>query len=138
MSAINAFVRRIFGGKSGDTTKWNPGDQADAETMAVGTINRVFKGPQGTGGFWSYHVKMASAAGATSAMKFYYSNLPNPDATNADHWVDSGITGVDLTATTAVFATKTGVFCEWIKAEATIANSGGTGWAWVRVGGVEC
>jgi hypothetical protein len=138
MSKFNAFVRRIFGGKSADgNIAWNTANQADGEALAVGTVRRVFKGPQGFGGFWSYHGKVTSVAGATSTVKFYYSNLPDPDPTNSAHWVDSGITAWDLTSTTAVQATKTGVFYEHIMAEAVVANSGGQLWLWVRTGSVE-
>jgi hypothetical protein len=140
MSAVNAYVRRIFGGKSGDgeegARRWNAANQADGEALAVATHSRMFKGPQRNGN-WSYQAKATSAAGATSTLKFYYSDLPNPDPGTAAHWVDSGIAAIDLTATTTVFATITGKFPEWIMAQAVIANSGGQVYLWVRSEGVE-
>lgn len=136
-------VRRIFGGaqaqESGryERSLDNPTDQAVAETLAVGTHRRVFRGPRGDGPHWSFHINRVSAAGATSALNFYYSNLPSPDPTNGDHWVASGITAVDLTLTTDILTTTGSVSAEWIKAEAVVVNSSGTLWAYVRVNGVE-
>lgn len=140
MSAINAQVRRIFGGKSGDAEdgarRWNAANQVDGEALGVATHSRMFKGPQRNGN-WSYQAKATSAAGAASTLKFYYSDLPNPDPTVAAHWVDSGITAIDLTSTATVFATVTGKFPEWIMAQAVIAASGGQIYVWVRSEGVE-
>lgn len=145
MSRNTSRTRRIFGGKetappTGTSLTYarpltNPTDQDAAESLAVGTHRRVFPGPAQGGQDWSYHVSPVTAAGATSTLKFYYSNLPNPDPTNADHWVDSSIS-IDLTATTDVHATVA-KYPVWIKAEAVIANSGGTLWAYVRSANVE-
>lgn len=131
-------VTRIFGGKypqvSGDYTRplLNPANQTDVETLAVGTTRRLFRGPKGSSNSWSYHVNVVGAAGATSTLKFYYSDLPNPDPTVAAHWKDSGITAIDLASAAVSFATKTGDFPEWIMAEAVVATSTGTVWAYVR------
>ena len=130
MSHIAAFVRMIFG-RPGPNS-----NQALGEALTVATHSRRFKGPQRNGN-WSYQVKAVSAAGATSTMKFFYSNLPDPDPDTAAHWVDSGITAIDLTATTTVHATVTGRFPEWIMAQAFIATSGGTVYCWVRSEGSE-
>lgn len=138
----NQNVRRIFGGALAGPNAYtrpllNETDQAVAETLAVGTTRRVFKGPVGDGAHWSYHISVVSAAGATSALTFKYSNLPNPDPTNADHWVDSGISPIDLNAAADSFATLGTKSPEWIMAEAVVANSTGTVWGYVRVGGVD-
>ena len=136
-------VRRIFGGgetqPSGkyDRPLTNPADQAVAETLAVGTHRRVFRGPRGDGPHWSFHISRVTACGATSALNFYYSNMPNPDPTNADHWVASGVSAVDLTSATDILTSVTSVTPEWIKAEAVVANSSGTVWGYVRVNGIE-
>lgn len=129
--------RRIFGGLLPQLTGvysrelLNPGDQAVAESLAVGTHRRVFPGPGAVEQSWSYHLNPVSAAGATSALNFFYSNLPNPDPTVAAHWVDSGITAINLTVTTPLHGT---VFKSalWIKAEAVIVTSAGTLWMYVR------
>jgi hypothetical protein len=140
MSALNAYVRRIFGGKSGDAEegarRYNAQNQVDGETLGVATHSRMFKGPQRNGN-WSYQGKAVTAFGASSTLKFYYSDLPNPDPTVAAHWVDSGITALDLTSTATFFATVTGKFPEWIKAEVVGQTSGGTFYLWVRSEGVE-
>lgn len=132
--------RRLFGGKPATPTTTyvnpldNPADQANAETLTVGTTRRVCKGPGGQGGFWSYHVYNATASGATSNMKIYFSNLPNPDPATAAHWKDSGITAIDLTTTaTSTQATRASDYYEWIMFEATAVTSGGTMWAYARV-----
>lgn len=131
---INSKVHRIFGGDGNESR--NEASQAAAETPIVGTTRRVFKGPQKRG-HWSYHLNNLSASGATSTVKFYYSNLPNPDPTIAAHWVDSGITAIDLTVVATSMATKADVFVEWIKAEAVVVTTAGTLWGYVRSEGDE-
>lgn len=133
---MHAFVRRIFGGKSASPADHNPATQAVGETLAVGTHSRRFRGPQ-RNGQWSYQAKATSAAGAASTLKFYYSDLPDPDPDTAAHWVDSGIAAIDLTATTTVFASVADKFPAWIMAEAVIAVSAGDLYLWVRSEGVE-
>ena len=148
MSINSTRARRIFGGKESapETSSLtysrplnNPADMVVAETLPVATTRRCFPGPKGdSGGVWSYHINVVTAAGATSTLKFYHSNLPNPDPTDATHWVDSGITAIDLTSTSAdAHATLTGKYPTWIKAEAVVANSTGTIWCYVRSAGVE-
>lgn len=136
-------TRRIFGGKEGRNTTAgesltyarpleNQGDQAIAETLAVGTTYRVFPGPCPGGHAWSYHVSPVSAAGATSKLEFFYSNLPKPDPTNADHWVESGVSDIALDATTDAFGTVITEAPAWIMAKATVVDTTGTVWAYVR------
>lgn len=146
MSRNTSRTRRIFGGKepvgSAGSARYsrelaNPADQAVAETLAVGTHRRVFHGPAKGGVGWSYHFSPVTAAGAASTLDFFYSNLPDPDPTNADHWVASGITQIDLTATTDLLATIPDKAPVWIKAEAVIAVSSGTCWMYVRCTNVE-
>ena len=143
--------RRIFGGKETAPTTgsaryarplFEPEDQAVAETLTVATINRMFPGPGQSqhpagGGVWSYHVNNVSPSGATSTLKFYFSNLPDPDPTDATHWKDSGITAIDLTAVAVSFATRTADFPLWILAQAVVVTSAGTIWAYVRTDGVD-
>lgn len=135
-NTITSFVRRIFGGNSGSPGHLNIANQAIGETLAIGTHSRKFKGPR-RNGEWSYQAKATSAAGATSTLKFFYSNLPDPDPDTAAHWVDSGISAIDLTATTTVFGSLADKFPEWIMAQAVIANSGGDLYVFVRSEGVE-
>lgn len=139
-NTIQAICRRIFGGKSGDgetgAQRFNVATQAVGETLAVATHSRKFKGPQRNGN-WSYQAKATAAFGATSTLKFYYSNLADPDPTNSAHWVDSGITAIDLTSTTTVRGDVTGKFPEWIMAQVVAAASGGDLYLWVRSEGVE-
>jgi hypothetical protein len=136
-------TRRIFGGAEAQVSGryerplLNPSNQDTAEQLAVGTHYRMFPGPRGVGGSWSYHINPTAAAGAASELSFMYSNLPSPDPTNAAHWLDSGITPIDLTATTDTFATVTGKAPVWICAKAVIAVSAGSLWAYVRSEGVE-
>lgn len=149
MARNTSRTRRIFGGSASstdpDSTSLtytraldNPANQAASETLAVTTHYRKFPGPSDdSGGVWSYHVNPTSAAGATSTLTFWYSNLPDPDPTNSAHWVDSGITSIDLTSTNDTFGTATGKFPVWIMAKAVIATSTGALWAYVRIGGVE-
>lgn len=146
--ALNPRSRRIFGGKN-DTSAaaagqrysrelLNEADQTQAETLPVGTVRRLFPGPKSGGtGYWSYHINNLSASGATSTLKFYYSDLPAPDPANAAHWKDSGITAIDLTAVAVSFATKTTDFPAWIMAEAIAVTSGGTLWGYVKTDGVD-
>lgn len=148
MSRNTSRTRRIFGGKEPQGAVAdvgsaayarplnNPTDQDASETLAVATHYRKFPGPSGLGE-WSYHVNPTSAAGAASALTFWYSNLPDPDPTNAAHWVDSGISSIDLTATTDAQASVTGKYFAWIMAKAVVAASTGALWAYVRVAGVE-
>lgn len=135
--------RRIFGGKN-DTAAaansqrytrelMNEADEAQAETLTVGTTRRVLRGPGGQGGFWSYHINNLSASGATSTLKIYFSNLPNPDPTNSAHWKDSGITAIDLTVVAATQATRASDYYEWILFEAIAVTTAGTLWGYARV-----
>lgn len=141
-SVRNARSRRIFGGAIAqpagryDRQLLNNEDQATAEALAVGTHRRVFPGPKGLDN-WSYFVSVTGAAGAASSLKFYFSNLPNPDPTVAAHWKDSGIAAIDLTAVAETFATRSGDYPEWVMAEAVVAVSGGSMLAYVRVAGMD-
>jgi hypothetical protein len=134
MAAINSKVRRILGGDG--TENYNDASQDRPETLPVGTTRRVFKGPTKQG-HWSFHCNVTTGGGATSTLKFYYSDLPNPDLTNANHWKDSGIAAVDLSVAGATFGNQADVFPEWIKAEAVVATSPAAGWMYVRSEGVE-
>lgn len=148
MSRPNSKVRRIFGGKesapaTGTSLTYqraltNPGDQAVAETLPVGTTYRRFPGPAGHHAWWSYHINVVTAAGATSTLTFWYSNLPDPDPTDATHWIDSGISSLDLTSTSAdIFATIADKAPAWIMAKAVVANSTGTIWGYVRTADID-
>jgi hypothetical protein len=135
MSFLQANVRRVFGGK-GDPAVWNTQSQEDGETLAIAAHKRMFKGPTVNGNF-SIHGRMTTAAGAASALKLYYSNLPNPDPTNANHWVDSGVAGVPLNVTTPFRVDVTGKFPEWVMVELTVAAAPGAGYVYARSEGVE-
>lgn len=151
MARNSTRTRRIFGGLEpqgavGDVGSAayarplnNPADQAVAESLAVGTHRRKFPGPEACPGtpWWSYHIEITGAAGATSALTFKYSWLPDPDPATAGHWEDSGIASLDLTATTDIMATIIEKAPVWIMAEAVIATSAGTLWGYVRTSGVE-
>ena len=143
MARNNTRTRRIFGGNLPQPAGYydrplnNPAGQAISETLAVGTYQRVFPGPALGHAAWSYHINPTSAAGATSALKFYYSNLSNPDPTDATHWVDSGVASISLSVLTDAFGTVTTHYPTWIKAEAVIVTSSGALWAFVRSGSVE-
>lgn len=136
MSKLNAASKRIFGGKpdnDGYTAPPHTATQDDHETIAAGTtVRRVFPGPKT--GTWSYHVDVV-AGGATSALKFYFSNLPNPDPANAAHWKDSGIAAINLAVTGVTFATRTGDLPEWVMAEASAVTSPVNLFAYVKLGG---
>lgn len=140
MAKFNAFVRRIFGkgayNGAQPTGNWRAEDQALGETLGVGTVRRMFKGPQRNGN-WSYGGRATAAGGAGSQLKFYYSDLPEPDPASLTEWVDSGITAVPLTATTAFRGDLTGKFPEWILAEVVIGTTPGDVYLWVRSEGVE-
>lgn len=149
MARSSSRTRRIFGGKAPQPTfaqqgtkayqreLENPTDQDVAETLAVGTHYRKFPGPAGSGSMWSYHINPTSAAGATSALTFWYSNLPDPDPETAAHWVDSGIAAIDLTSTADSFATVVDKAPVWIMAKAVIANSAGQLYGYVRSACIE-
>lgn len=151
MARNSTTTRRIFGGKEPQGTFAevgsaayarplnNPADQATAETLAVGTHRRVIPGPAALPGmpWWSYHIDVVTAAGATSALNIFYSWLPNPDPTVAAHWEASGISALDLTATTDVAGTIIEKAPAWILFEAVVANSAGTIFGYARCSGVE-
>lgn len=141
MSKMSPNSRRIFGGKPADDGKVYPfpdaNSQATAETLAVGTTRRIFRGPRDATGTWSYHVNVTEAAAATSELKFYFSNMPDPTAATAAHWKDSGITAIDLSTTGTAFATRTGDFPEWIMAEAVVVSNTADVWAYVRTSGID-
>jgi hypothetical protein len=141
MSIRNGQSRRLFGGAepqpSGkyDRPLRNNAQQATAESLAVGTHRRVMPGPRGAGASWSYFVSVTSAAGATSTLKAYVSNLPEPDPATAAHWEETDVS-IDLTAEGQTFATRTD-YAEWIKLEAVVANSAGSVLAFGRAAGVD-
>lgn len=136
--------RRIFGGGESQPTAGsavyvrpllNPNDQAVAESVAA-TTYRTFAGPVGENPHWSYHGYCSQAGGAGSALKFYASNLPDPDPTDATHW-GSALHTVAIDATGAFQATLTSEGYRWFKAEATIASGTAKFWAYVRANGVD-
>lgn len=105
--------------------------------MVHATSNaRKFKGPK-NGGRWSAHVNVTAASGATSAMTFGYSNLPDPDPAVDAHWKDSGVTSIDLTATGVTFVMKSDVCAEWIRCFPVVVTSAGAMYVWTRVDGVD-
>lgn len=136
MSKFNANTRRIFGGlPADDGYKAPPHDatQDDKESVTAGTtVRRVFKGPVGSSGSWSYHFDV-TAGGATSTLKFYFSDLPNPNPATAAHWKDSGITPIDLAVTATGFVTRTADYPEWIMAEVVAVTSAPSLWLYARV-----
>lgn len=151
MARNSTTTRRIFGGGEPQPTFAqagsaayarplnNPADQMTPETLAVGTHRRVIPGPAAQPGqpWWSYFIDVVSAGGATSALNIFYSWLPNPDPTQATHWEASGISALDLTATTDVAATVVEKAPAWIMFEAVVAASAATLVGYARVSGVE-
>jgi hypothetical protein len=146
MARNSTRTRRIFGGKEPardptDTTVYqrellNPADQAVAETLPVGTTRRRFPGPSGDG-LWSYFISCTEGGAATSELKFYFSNLPDPDPDTAGHWEDSGISAIDLSATGVTFATRPTDYPTWIMAEAVVVTNTADLLGYVRCAGVE-
>lgn len=136
--------RRIFGGGESQPTTgdaqyarplYNPQDQAVAESI-TGTVQRIFPGPVGENPHWSYHGYCSQAAGAVSTLKFYASNLPDPDPTDATHW-GAALHTVQIDATGAFQATVTSEGFRWLKAETTIASGTAKFWCYVRANGVD-
>lgn len=151
MARNSTRTRRIFGGGEPQATFAqigsaayarplnNPADQMVAESLAVGTHRRVIPGPEACPGmpWWSYFIDMVTAGGATSALNIFYSWLPNPDPTDAAHWEASGISALDMTATTDVSATIIEKAPAWIKFEAVVVTSAATLVGYARTSGVE-
>ncbi len=150
MARNSPTTRRIFGGGEPQPTFAqagalayarplnNPADQMVPESLAVGTHRRVIPGPMGNTYPWfSYFIDVVSAGGATSALNIFYSWLPNPDPTDASHWEASGITAIDLAATTDASATVMDRAPAWIKFEAVIVTSPATLVGYARSSGVE-
>lgn len=151
MARNSSRTRRIFGGAGGQPSFAaagsaayarpldNPADQAVAETLAVGTHRRVIPGPEAQPGtpWWSYHIDVVTAGGATSALNIFYSWLPNPDPTDATHWEASGIAALNLNATTDVASTIANQGPAWIMFEAVVAASACTLFGYARASGVE-
>jgi hypothetical protein len=134
-------MTRVFGGKPAATATTNPllnpSDQVVPETVAAGaTHRRVVMGPLGDGAHWSYHVRITTAGGATSSVKAFYSNLPDPDPTNADHWGAAEFTIDGAVAATSI-ATLGSKSPAWIKLEAQAVTSAMSLWGYVRVNGVD-
>lgn len=139
MSFINYNGIRIFGGMpSGDVQiqqGGSPTTQNVSETVAVGTTRRMFMGPKANAHF-SIHLLVDSAAGATSAMTVWYSNLPNPSLASDADWVqDTTIGALDLTVTGGKFTNAGNVDAEWVMLKAVVAASTGNIRAFVRVEG---
>ena len=78
---------------------------------------------------WSLHVSVVTASGATSALSFDYSNLPDPDPENDEHWEGSGISNIDLTAVAQTLVSGT-TPVQWVRVKPAVATSAGTIWAW--------
>lgn len=136
MSAIGSHVTRLFG-NSGTLADGSAINQLVPETVPVGTTARRFQGPR-EGGAWSAHVMTITAAGATSAMTFGYSNLPNPDPAVDSQWEDSGITAVDIaTVGSRVVRPALPVVCAWVRARAVVATSVGAVVVYVKSEGVS-
>ncbi len=138
MSNVTSTVHRIFGHPDAiGRLNVEANGQTLAETLAVGTTARRFRGPKANGHF-SIHARVASAAGATSVLTFWYSNLPDPDVDTEGHWVqDTGIADIDLTSVATNFVNVGNVNAEWIRAKAVVATTTGTAYMYTRVEGVD-
>lgn len=140
---------RLFGGKEPQPTTgkqqyqrplMNENDQAVVETLAVGTHNRVFPGPRGPYPCWSIHGNITEVAAATSSLKFYYSDLPNPDPGEVSHWklVDAAkIPTISLDSADSRQYTIVNDMFRWIKAEAVVVGNTCDLWLYAMVSGVN-
>lgn len=120
----------VYGGATGDQASravTNPSVQVTGEVLPVATYGRRVRGPRRNGNF-SFHGAASSAGGAGSQLTVEYSLLPNPDETNAAHWVDSGIAPVVLTATTPFLQSVAAKHVEWIRYKIVIGTSQGSVW----------
>jgi hypothetical protein len=110
-----------------------------SETFQVSATanNRRVRGPT-KGGRITFHFFNETASGATSALTIGYSNLPNPDVTNDNHWVDSGIAPIVMTTTaTGTIQLLDKVYAQWVRFKPTVVTSAGKGWLWVRTEGTQ-
>ena len=140
MSILSTIAIPVYGKAatqpySGDTM------QAISETFQVsGTANnRMVRGPK-KGGRISIHFFNETASGASSTITVQYSNLPNPDPTNDNHWSGNDATfgSVVMTSTaTATYFTIDKVFAEWVRFKPNVQTSAGKGWLWYRAEGDE-
>lgn len=81
---------------------------------------------------WSAFINVASVSGAASVLRIGYSNLPDPDPEDDAHWVDSGLTTVDLTATGASIRTATAPYM-WVRFKPECVTSAGSIYLWALV-----
>lgn len=122
MSQIGIQTTRIFG-NAGVLADGSAVNQLVPETVPVGVTGRKFPGPM-IGGSWSCQVTTTAAGGATSALTFGYSNLPNPDPAVDSHWEDSGITAVALDAlATKIIRPAALTLVAWVRVKAVVAAS---------------
>lgn len=129
MSYIGSDVIKVFGdplipAADGGTPFPNqsPAAQLDGETLAVATTSRKVKGPQ-RGGHFSFFGRVTEASAGASSLTVWYSNLPEPDATNDAHWVqDATIGSIALTAVASFFNTVGNVYAEWVRFKCVVAG----------------
>lgn len=124
MNRADNNVIRIYGGDgTGDA---EPSTQARPETLTAGQVyRRRFLGPK-AGGRYSLHVLVDTQGGASSAATVWYSNLPDPDLTSDNDWVQDSVVGtIDLSAAGGVFKSVANEDPEWVmvKAAPLVSNA---------------
>lgn len=130
MSFYNTQLVMLYGGGANLTNinvnqTISVNNQLQAETVGVGSTRRTIAGPN-AGGRFSLQVFVDSAAGATSTLTVWYSNLTAPSTTDDTAWTqDLTIGSIALDTTTSKFANVGNVDAEWIMVKATAVASSG-------------
>lgn len=139
MSLLNAPSRMIFGGATGPDGSQSV--QANAAAQTVGepisaTTARMFTGPQkGTGRLSVHWIITGTITGSVSVA---YSNLPEPVATTAGHWVtDSSAAATVALSGSAIniFQDVGNVIANYVLITVTVSSGSGSVVAWVRYDG---
>lgn len=124
------FAQRLYGGKPDtangtlpDVRNLNAVNQVQAESLTADTY-RMMRGPRQNGHLSAHIIVGAgSSPGAGSALTVWYSNLPDPDPTNAAHWVqDTSISSVDLTVAANTFLNVGNINAEYVMFKAHVVS----------------
>jgi hypothetical protein len=140
MSYINSYVKCLFGRTLVAEQAARAMSGSNAQTQGeniTATVARETKGPQ-RGAHMSYHGIIGAGSAPSASLSVWYSNLPDPDVTNDNHWVlDASIAAQSLNAAGSFFGNLGNVNAEHVRFKVTYTSGTANLVLWVRAEGVE-
>jgi hypothetical protein len=113
-------------------------DEFVATPLAGGTteanpISRRFAGPEGDNGLWTVHSIIGGSP--TGSIKFYHSNLPDPDPDTTADWVLLSALNITLAGSALnSFTKQDGYLAAWVMVRIELTSGSGTAAVWYQTG----